>query len=302
MFREVAKAKEGQSKDYPQGIPECGTDALRFALIASAGQGRDINLDVLRVHGYRCFCNKIWQGARFIFMQLGTDYKPAEKFTVPQGLFANDKWILSRLAYCIEQCDQGFKSYQFQLVTTATYSFWLYDLCDIYLESIKPDMAKGEPKTVENIRAVLYLVLDSFLRLISPFMPFITEELWQRLPKRSANPPASICIAQYPEPEHHQFRDEPLEKTLALVMEIVGKVRSLRTDKNVLNKVKLEVSVIAPEKDLPSMKTFKALISTLANLKQLEFGTTLKSIKNIAQYEKAEATEEIALFINWTAR
>ncbi|KAF1585217.1 UNVERIFIED_CONTAM: Valine--tRNA ligase, partial [Eudyptes robustus] len=138
--KEVEKAKAGQAKDYPNGIPECGTDALRFALMASNNAGRDINLDVLRVHGYRCFCNKIWQGTRFVFMQLGEEYKPSEAFKVTGQESTADLWILSRLASAVERSENGFKNYNFQDVTTALYNFWLYEFCDVYLEAIKPDM------------------------------------------------------------------------------------------------------------------------------------------------------------------
>jgi valyl-tRNA synthetase len=147
--KEIKKAQDGQAADYPDGIPECGTDALRFALCSYTSQGRDINLDVKRVEGYRKFCNKLWNAIRLVFivfsennrfrfaqMQLGDDFVPAKD--VLQSKTGIDKWILSRLADCVETCTTGFKTYDFPAVTTAIYNFWLYELCDVYLETVKP--------------------------------------------------------------------------------------------------------------------------------------------------------------------
>ncbi|KAI6205459.1 Valine--tRNA ligase [Aphelenchoides besseyi] len=175
--KEVATAKAGQSADYPNGIPECGTDALRFALLAYTRQTGDINLDVQRVYGYRNFCNKLWQGTRFTFMQFGSDFKPSTKFELTGSEIAIDKWILSRLAHCVAQCDVGDES------------------------------------AITTVRNVLYLCLDTVLRLLAPFMPFITEELWQRLPKRNENEAPSLCVAAYPVPaEFTSYRNEELDE------------------------------------------------------------------------------------------
>ncbi|CAD5228298.1 unnamed protein product [Bursaphelenchus okinawaensis] len=267
--KEVEKAKAGQAKDYPNGIPECGTDALRFALMAYNGAGRDINLDVLRVHGYRCFCNKIWQGTKFMFMQMGDNYQPAPEFKLTGNESTGDKWILSRLAYATQKCDDGFKAYNFQDVTTALYNFWLYEFCDIYLEAIKPDMAKKDPKITDTIRAVLYACVDGFLRLISPFMPFITEELWQRLPKRASVTAVSVAVAEYPHPEDYkELRNDKLEKEMDLAMEIVKKIRSIRTDRKIPNKTRIDVHVQSSEADL---QPFESVISTLAFLNSVKF-------------------------------
>merc|ERR1712106_767601 len=137
--KEVAKAKAGQSQDYPTGIPECGTDALRFGLCAYTAQGRDINLDVKRIEEYRKFCNKLWNAINFAQMQLG-DFAPAKKQGAIKGLKPIDKWIMTRLATCAQLCNDGFAEYDFPGITTAVYNFWLYELCDVYLEAIKPIM------------------------------------------------------------------------------------------------------------------------------------------------------------------
>ncbi|CAN8019258.1 unnamed protein product, partial [Ixodes persulcatus] len=138
---EVERAKQGQKADYPRGIPECGTDALRFALCAYMSQGRDINMDINRVEGYRHFCNKIWNATRFALMSIGEDFKPKEVAAVSGKESPMDRWILSRLAAATETCNAGLEAYDFPQVTTAIYSFWLYELCDVYLVRERPAYA-----------------------------------------------------------------------------------------------------------------------------------------------------------------
>lgn len=113
-----------------------------------------------------------------------------------------DLWILSRLSHAIEQCENGFTNYLFPQVTTAIYNFWLYELCDIYIEYVKKDLYAKEPdpRRQETIKLILYTCLDNGLRLIAPIMPFVSEELYQRLPKpnKGLNSPPSLCVTPYP--------------------------------------------------------------------------------------------------------
>lgn len=134
--REIEKAKVGQKQDYPEGIPECGTDALRFALCAMC-QGRDINLDILRVQGYRFFCNKIWNATKFALNYLNNNFQPPTHNDYVGGESLIDKWMLSRLASAIIDANRGFEGFEFTLITTAIYNVWLYDLCDVYLVSLR---------------------------------------------------------------------------------------------------------------------------------------------------------------------
>uniref|UniRef100_A0A672KK87 valine--tRNA ligase n=1 Tax=Sinocyclocheilus grahami TaxID=75366 RepID=A0A672KK87_SINGR len=208
---EIEKAKQGQKSDYPSGIPECGTDALRFALCAYTSQGRDINLDVNRILGYRHFCNKLWNAVKFAMRTLG------EEFVV------SDRWILSRLSAAVALCDSGFQAYDFPTITTAIYNFWLYELCDVYLESVKPVLSRTDSegqKQADICRQTLYTCLEVGLRLLSPLMPFVTEELFQRLPRRHAqdSPPSINLFCT------HLFME--------FVMSVVKTIRSLRADYN----------------------------------------------------------------------
>uniref|UniRef100_A0A673LJR9 valine--tRNA ligase n=1 Tax=Sinocyclocheilus rhinocerous TaxID=307959 RepID=A0A673LJR9_9TELE len=178
------------------GIPECGTDALRFALCAYTSQGRDINLDVNRILGYRHFCNKLWNAVKFAMRTLGEGFLCGSESV-------SDRWILSRLSAAVALCDSGFQAYDFPAITTAIYNFWLYELCDIYLESVKPVLSRTDSegqKQADICRQTLYTCLEVGLRLLSPLMPFVTEELFQRLPRRLAqDSTSSICVTPYPE-------------------------------------------------------------------------------------------------------
>ena len=229
---EVEKAKSGQKQDFPEGIPECGTDAMRFALCAYTSQGRDINLDVKRVAAYRNFCNKLWNVIKFAMMNLGTDFKPADTESYNKDNLSNTElWILSRLENTVKLANDGFKDYDFSQVTSSIYSFWLYELCDVYLESMKPVMNSTNEAKKASCRETLYTCLDNGLRLLHPFMPFVTEELWQRLPRRKTDTTPSICIAAYPKsiPE----RSNPqAENGLKFVNDIIHAVRSLRASFN----------------------------------------------------------------------
>ena len=250
--KEVEKAVKGQKEDYPSGIPECGTDALRFALCAYTAQGRDINLDVLRIQGYRHFCNKLWNATKFAMNNgLGKHFKPQASLDYLKAnmsmLRGMDKWMLSRLSETVSLCNQGLKAFDLTAATTGLFNFWLYDLCDYYIEYLKPsfyavDQTDEQKVLFDNSRECLYTCFDTALRLIAPFMPFISEELYQRLPRRNAETDApSICVTAYPlEVEYNLFRNVELEQCVKLNQESINKIRSLRADYQLTPKTKTE--------------------------------------------------------------
>ncbi|PAV55627.1 hypothetical protein WR25_09948 isoform G [Diploscapter pachys] len=264
---EIATAKAGQTRDYPNGIPECGTDALRFALLSYTSQGRDINLNVLRVQGYRFFCNKIWNAVKFTLMQLGSDYQPPSPFKLSGSESIIDKWILSRLANTVISCEQSINEYNFTQMTTAVYNFWLYELCDVYLEAIKPVTSSTDGALAANrdaARNVLFHCVESALRLISPMMPFLSEELWQRLPKVS-NAPKSIVVAEYPEPQQYPFASDSLEADVAFALTAIRCVRSLRSDYELTYKQKTDLYLgCHSAEDRSTLTAFSSIIGTLA--------------------------------------
>ncbi|XP_018335932.1 valine--tRNA ligase [Agrilus planipennis] len=243
--KEIEKAKAGQKQDYPEGIPECGTDALRFALCAMC-QGRDINLDILRVQGYRFFCNKIWNATKFALTYIGTDFELTLKGSQLTGKESPmDLWMLSRLACAVTIVNSGFEVYDFTQITTAIYNVWLYELCDVYLEYLKPVFTSDDKDAILAAKMTLYRALEISLRLLSPFMPFITEELYQRLPRPRAlaHSVPSITVAEFPEPVQCPWRDEKVEQEVEFIQKVAKAIRSTRSDYNLPNKTKTEVFV-----------------------------------------------------------
>ena len=229
---EVEKALAGQREDYPNGIPKCGADALRFSLAAYALPGRDINLDVNRIIGYRLFLNKIWNATKFAFMHLGPDFKPQPKEGLCGEESLTDRWILSRVQHAIAEVSAGIEKYDFIAVTTALYNLWLYDFCDVYLESVKSvfygDSSDAKiARTQAVAREVLYTVLENGLRVMHPVMPFLTEELYARLPKRDAKAPPSLCITPFPKVSLG-VRNIQLEEEMTFVQQVCRSIRAVR--------------------------------------------------------------------------
>mmetsp|Transcript_39595 Transcript_39595/g.54985 ORF Transcript_39595/g.54985 Transcript_39595/m.54985 type:complete len:1218 (+) Transcript_39595:50-3703(+) len=245
--KEIAKAEAGQKVDFPDGIPECGTDALRFALVAYTTQARDINLDVLRVYGYRTWCNKLWNAIRFAMMNLGDDFMPrpslgsAEVGSLPMAA----QWILSRLNCAVVSTVEALERFDFAAATTAVYAFWQYDLCDVFIELMKTLMQSPDQSVVDGVREGLWWSLDVGLRLLHPFMPFITEELWQRLPRspEDQDRTPSIMLADYPAPVACWESGE-VEREMELLEAITKCLRSERSKYGLTTKQKTPVYVL----------------------------------------------------------
>lgn len=277
---EMERARKVQKSDFPNGIIECGTDALRFALLAYTSQGRDVNLDINRVVGYRQFCNKLWNAVKFAMMRLGADFVPdvtlLSKINTA-NLVLTDQWILNRLAVCVQACNKALEQYEFSEFTTALFNFWLYELCDVHLENIKPILTRGGDDA--NItKNVLWLCLDVALRLTHPAMPYISEELWQRLPGRaklSNNTLDSVMIAHYPVVGNigeyctisvADLLNKNAEESMACVMEIVKTTRSMRMTYHLPNNAKPNVFVMpqsASSDKILQDKTVVEYINTL---------------------------------------
>ncbi|KAJ6819284.1 valine--tRNA ligase, mitochondrial 1 isoform X3 [Iris pallida] len=233
---ELVMAKQGQEKDFPNGISECGADALRFALISYTAQSDKINLDVLRVVGYRQWCNKLWNAIRFAMSKLGDDYSPPSVIVVDQ-MPSICKWILSVLNKAVMRTVSSFEAYKFSDASTAVYSWWQFQLCDVFIEAIKPYFFVESEYKCERAasRDALWVCLDTGLRLLHPFMPFVTEELWQRLPQAEGTTQRkeSIMISEYPSVVE-AWTNETIESDMDIVLGAVRKLRSLRptSDKN----------------------------------------------------------------------
>ncbi|XP_066110331.1 valine--tRNA ligase, mitochondrial isoform X2 [Saccopteryx bilineata] len=224
---ELTIAAAAQRKDFPHGIPECGTDALRFALCSHGALGGDLHLSVSEVLSTRHFCNKVWNALRFILRALGEEFvaQPADELSPSSSM---DAWILSRLARTARECERGFHSCELPLATHALHHFWLHSLCDVYLEAVKPQLSHC-PRA-PGPRQVLFCCADAGLRLLAPFMPFLAEELWQRLPPGPGGPRApSVSVAPYPSARSVERWNRPeLERHFSQVQEAVQALRALR--------------------------------------------------------------------------
>lgn len=251
----MVAAKKSQEADFPEGIPECGADALRFGLLAYTLQGRDVNLDLARVVGYRQFCNKLWNAVRFALTYI-SDFTPST--SMYDAILAcgskRDLFVLSKLNGAIKEANDHMESYSFASVTTALHSFFLYDLCDVYLELIKPIVANGDAEVDVEVKyaaqATLYTCLEHYLRLAHPLMPFVTEELWQRLPNlTSLTSVPSIMISRYPEAVE-AWTNLTAEEDMKMAMEAIRAARSLRADYRIPNSTKAEFCYATESEDV----------------------------------------------------
>ncbi len=202
-----------------------GSDALRFTLATLATQGRDIKLDEQWVQGYRAFCNKIWNATRFALSRLEGWERSA---AVPAQLSPVDRWILSRLDRTAETVAQAMDGFRLNEASLAVYHFFWHEFCDWYLEMSKGALYGEDEAARDASRWTLCRVLDDALRLLHPFMPYITEELWQRLP-RLAGDPQSIMLAAFPQAGALP-RDDEAEQQVALACDVISAVRNLRTE------------------------------------------------------------------------
>ncbi|GKY99922.1 hypothetical protein MPSEU_000945800 [Mayamaea pseudoterrestris] len=276
--KEVDRAKKNNELEFPDGIPECGSDALRFGLLAYTVQGRDINLDVKRVVGYRMFCNKLWNATRFA-LQFVSDFKPSA--TLLQELMEGDKasirdrYMISRLMGACVNINDMLSNYRFGDAQQAIYALWMDDICDVYLELIKP-VIKDESDANNDRRwaaqACLWITLETALRLLHPMMPFVTEELWQRLPGRGtlgAEESESIIIARYPECIE-SYMDDKGEQSMANAMKVVKACRSLRASYNIPNKTLTHFFVKVAEDSVAAVSNQQDDIMTLGKASAVE--------------------------------
>ena len=286
---EVKKASKGLEEDYPEGIAQCGTDALRFTLLAYTLQPRNVNLDVKRIVGYRHFCNKLWNAVKF-----GLGYFEEPTAFVPQGIHSilllggnsgkklelEDEWILSRLSGCAFKVNQAMETHNYFEATNAIYSFWLYDFCDVYLELVKPRMKLIENGSGIVAREVVYICLDRGLRLLHPMMPFVTEELYQRLPK-SATTFESICIADYPQGVV-SWSNAVTEERIETVKNVIGAFRSQMAQIGIKNNARPRAFVyMANADDERLMRLAGHHVVTLAKLESLELISNADDLKNL---------------------
>jgi valyl-tRNA synthetase len=256
--RKMSKS-EGNVIDPLDMIEKYGTDALRFTLAALAIPGMDLSLSEERMAGYRAFANKIWNASRFVLMNVGEeDFEVKE-----QELTLADRWIRSRTDRMIEELNEALEEYKFYEAADKIYHFIWHEFCDWYIELVKPAL-KEKNKTSQ---AVLVESLDLILKLLHPFMPFITEEIWQHLPSSQK----SLAVAPFPESDR-PVKDEKAEGEMGLLQKTIVEVRTIRAENRIPPRAKVELWMKMKNKEEKSMiETHQIYFQTLANIQNIEF-------------------------------
>ena len=272
---------EGQKMSKTRGnvidplavMDEYGTDALRFTLAAFAAQGRDIKLAEERIEGYRNFCNKLWNASRFVFMNLD-GYQGTCQLNEHAELSIADQWILSRLNSTTQEVNQALENFKFNDASLAVYKFIWNEYCDWYIEFAKPRLQEDGPGKIAA-QNVLVHVLEAALKLLHPFMPFITEEIWQKLPKNGD----SIMVSAFPKFDATKS-DKDVEKAMGKIMEVITGVRNIRGEMNLNPGLKLKALIKTRHANLEAMLTkYSGFICDLARLDQITIGPKIEKSK-----------------------
>lgn len=234
--KEVERASKWQRLAFPDGIDECGADALRFSLINYTTGGGDINFDVKVMRSYRNFCNKIYQATKYVLGNLPKDFTPREEGGKTGKESLPERWILHKMTIAVRDVNEALATREFSQSTQAAHRYWLYELCDVYIENSKSIIRDGTEEEKRSAIDTLYTALDTALRLVHPFMPFLSEELWQRLPRRPKDDTKSIVVASYPQYDAIAGLDDPeSERAYELVLECSKGVRSLLSEHGIKN-------------------------------------------------------------------
>jgi len=262
LVRDIKRRKmsksEGNIIDPLEMIEKYGTDALRFTLAALAIPGMDLSLSEERMAGYRAFANKIWNAARFVLMSIkGTEFRIKE-----EELTLADRWIRNRLTAITEELNDSLENYRFYEAAEKVYHFVWHEFCDWYIELVKPSLREGN-RTSE---AVLVETLDQILRLLHPFMPFITEEIWQHLPCSGK----SLAVASFPQ-VREDLKDEGAEKRMKILQEAVTGIRTIRAENKIPPKQEIELwAKVDDEEEKRILLDSQVYIQVLANIGKLE--------------------------------
>ncbi|MBF0133941.1 MAG: valine--tRNA ligase [Magnetococcales bacterium] len=260
------RIEKATRKEFPQGIPAYGADALRFTMASLATQGRDIKFDLGRIEGYRNFCNKLWNASRFVLMntegQINAPH-PGDCF-----MSLGDRWILAKLKRTTGEVTRAIDDYRFNDYAHHVYQFLWGIFCDWYLEMVKPVIYDESVEASYKIaaRGTMLRVLEESLRLLHPLMPFITEELWHRVSPLAGCPGKTIMLAPWPEVVVLDPQEEAIEKEMDWVISVVTMVRTLRAELDIPPGKPLRMVVMAGDDVICRLEKHTRILSVLARL------------------------------------
>jgi valyl-tRNA synthetase len=264
-----AAIEKATRKQFPQGMPAYGTDALRFTFAALATMGRDIRFDLGRVEGYRNFCNKLWNAARFVLMH--TEQHAAEIAGGACDVGVADRWIRGRLGAAVQSVRDSLAGYRFDLAAQAIYEFVWYEFCDWYLELAKPVLQAADtaPDAARGTRCTLIEVLEATLRMLHPLMPFITEEIWQRVGPLAGRTGPTVMLEPYP--GAGDFPIDPVaDRQVAALKAVVLGIRQIRGELDVPHSRATPVYVRSErEGDAEALAALGATITRVGNLESV---------------------------------
>ncbi|ABG42066.1 valyl-tRNA synthetase [Paraglaciecola sp. T6c] len=266
----AAKIEKNTRKSYPEGFAAYGTDALRFTFAAMASTSRDISFDVKRVEGYRNFCNKLWNASRFVMMNAEDQDTGANGGDMELSLA--DKWILARFQQTLKDFEDALTGYRFDIAANLVYEFTWNQFCDWYLELSKP-VLNSEVSTdaqKRGTRHTLVNVLESILRLAHPIMPFITEEIWQRLAPLCGIQADSIMTQPFPA-QSEALRDEDTLAEMEWIKSVIVGIRNIRGEMDISPNKPLNVLLRnASAQDWQRLQSSREFLGALAKLESVE--------------------------------
>lgn len=274
-------------------VDRFGADALRFTLAALTMPGSDLKLSESRTEGYRHFANKIWNASRFALMNLEKfNIGESSKEVSPDEFSLPDRWIRGRLNDVIRDVRKSLEDYKFNEASNSLYQFIWHEFCDWYLELAKLYLyQEGGEKRQKLTKRTLLEVLDAVLRLLHPFMPFITEEIWQQLPRRKEN--ESIMIAPFPKPDKG-YDDESVVDEMGLIIEVISALRNIRGEMNLPPGERIMVLLRTKREEVEKrLRENQSFIQSLALVEAFQFGRNLEK----PLYSAFVAVRDVEIFV-----